>query len=301
MKNTWMMTSASAAALIAGGAQQGLAQDGAFPDGYTLNVQGAYGVLNNAYDDKLTGTNPPSDIEDKVGDETADRAIIGSVSLARQTAPGRDMTFGLTIGTNPDNDIATTDDFGLGVDTFTRSNDFSFAALDFEMGRTVSAEGIDLRLFYGARAVASDSSLDKVGSSESGGEVDEFDQESASNYLGIGPRVGAGVSTGLSEQFGISGEIGLAVLRGTRDDEGQFETFFFGGGGDIEDESSALQTVTSLDAQIGVDYFMSPSSKISVGYQLQQFWNIDGASDEDTPNSEPRLIHGAFVGFTTTF
>ncbi|MEL7179825.1 MAG: Lpg1974 family pore-forming outer membrane protein [Pseudomonadota bacterium] len=298
MNNKIMMTSASAVALIAGGAQQAAAQDGAFPDGYTLNVQGAYGVLNNAYDDKLTGTNPPSEFEDKVGDETADRAIVGSVSLARQTAPGRDMTFGLTIGSNPDNDITSSEDFGEGIDTLTRSNDFSFAALDFEMGRTVSAEGIDLRLFYGARAVASDSSLDKVGSSNSGGEVDEFDQESGSNYLGVGPRIGAGVSTGLSEQFGVSGEVGLAVLRGTRDDEGQFDVV--GSDGD-SDSASALQTVTSLDAQIGLDYAVSPTSKISVGYQLQQFWNIDGASDEDTANSEPRLIHGAFVGFTTTF
>jgi hypothetical protein len=58
-----------------------------------------------------------------------------------------------------------------------------------------------------------------------------------------------------------------------------------------------------LDAQIGVDYYLSDNAIISAGYQLQQFWNVDVASDEDNggDSAEPRLIHGVFVGFTTQF
>jgi len=294
-----MMTSASTVALIAGGAQHALAQDGVFPAGYTLNVQGAYGGLNNPYADKFSGA--PSEIEDKFGDADADAGLIGSLSLSRQIAPGRDILLGLTIGANPDNDIVTTDSGGSPgeVESFTRSNDLSFVALDLEVGHTVSSPaGVDLRLFYGARALSSKAELDKTGEFESGGVVvAEDSQKIESEYLGIGPRIGVGFSTPVSGQLGISGEVGFAHLFGDRKD-----TVSFSSGGPSESSGfSERENVTSLDAQVGVDYFFSPTSKISAGYQFQQLWNIDSFSDGDSRDSEPRMIHGAFVGFTTTF
>jgi hypothetical protein len=56
--------------------------------------------------------------------------------------------------------------------------------------------------------------------------------------------------------------------------------------------------------QIGADYYLSPTSKVSFGYHAQQMWNVDRHFDEDSGDFEdakPRLIHGVFVGYTTTF
>lgn len=301
MNNKLMMTSVSTVALVAGGAQQGLAQDGAFPAGYMLNVQGAYGTLNNPYADKISGG--PSEIEEKFGDSSSDAGYIGSVSLARQIAPGRDMSLGLTIGGNPDNDIVVTDEDGSGfVGTFVRSNDLSFAALDFEMGHTKSMPGADVRFFYGARGLSTNAETEKLGEVTSGGILDEaYSQRVESEFAGVGPRVGMGYTTKLPGQFGLSGEVGLAWLFGDREDTST-ETFDNGGGASsFSSGFSERQNVTSLDAQVGVDYYVSPTAKISAGYQLQQLWNIDAPSDTDSRDSDQRIIHGAFVGFTTTF
>ncbi|MCG3267364.1 Lpg1974 family pore-forming outer membrane protein [Yoonia sp. I 8.24] len=305
MNNKLMMTSASTVALIAGGAQQGLAQDGAFPAGYTLNVQGAYGSLNNPYVDKYSGA--PDEFEEKIGDSNSDAGYLASLSLGRQLAPGKDMSFGLTLGGVPDNDITVTD----GSDTFVRSNDFSFAALDFEMGRSLPMQGADVRLFYGARALYSNSEQEKLGREDVSGGY-EASYKTESEYLGVGPRVGIGFATnptplGATGQIGFSGELGASVLFGERKDTFSYEASESGFSSGFSSGFTESKTAASLDAQLGVDYYFSPATKVSVGYQLQQLWNIDVTSDEDGESdlgyedTSPRLIHGAFVGFTTTF
>ena len=51
----------------------------------------------------------------------------------------------------------------------------------------------------------------------------------------------------------------------------------------------------SLDARLGVDYYLSPTSKLSAGYQLQQYWNVDVFSTSDVNNRLPRLGRAGFA------
>ena len=306
MKNKLMMTSASSVALIAGAAHQGLAQDALLPSGYTLNIQGAYGRLNNPYVDKYEGA--PSEFQEKIGDANSDNGYIGSVSLGRQLAPNQDMAFALTVGGSVDNDITRTEEGSGYTETSVRSNDLSFAALDIELGRTIPMQAADGRLFYGARALYSNSEQEKLGRYESNGNYDEVTEGVTSEYVGLGPRVGVGFATKpVVGQIGFSGELGAAILVGERTDT-YTSKYSYGGSGSSYSSSyssgfSEKTNVASLDAQLGMDYYVSPTSKISVGYQLQQLWNVDTTSDEDDFEdiASPRIIHGAFVGFTTTF
>ena len=302
-----LMGSVSTVAIVVAGAQQASAEAHSALSGYTLNVQGGIGAVDNIWDDKLGSGSGL----DKVGYEDTLPAYMGALTLSRETAPNKDMAFGLSFGLSPQADsFRFSSGFsgsgsGSGIATVAGEQNLSYAALDFEMGTTVPMGTADMRWFYGARALASKSTLsfgvDKTGSGSSGS--GEFEAESV--FVGVGPRVGVGFATqpAPGSQFGFSGELGAAVLFGSRKDT--FTSSYSSGGASssFSSGSSEQKNVTSLDAQIGVDYYLSDNATISVGYQLQQFWNIDVASDEDngSDSNETRLVHGVFVGFTTQF
>ncbi|SFR33168.1 hypothetical protein SAMN04488005_0446 [Yoonia tamlensis] len=306
-----LMGSVSSVAVVVAGAQQASAETQSMLSGYKLNVQGGVGVSDGVWNDKFEASSGSSGPFDKIGAEEGIPAYMGSVALSRQTSPNKDMAFGLSFGVSDGDGFSFSSSFsgsgssGSGTLTFAGGEGLSFAALDFEMGTTVPTGMADLRWFYGARALASKSTLseefDKVGSSGSGSASFEFE----SVFLGVGPRVGVGFSTqpAPGSQFGFSGEVGAAYLFGTRTET--FTSSYSSGGSSSSYSSSYSErkNVTSLDAQVGVDYYLSDNATISAGYQLQQFWNIDSVSDEDASfdGSGPRLVHGVFVGFTTQF
>ena len=304
-----LMSSVSSVAIVVAGAQQASADAHSALSGYTLNVQGGIGAVDNIWDDK-TGS---EDLSDKVGSEDNLTSYMGSLTLSRETSPNKDMAFGLSFGVSPQAEsFKISSGFsgsGSGVLTFAVRQSNSYAALDFEMGTTVPMGTADMRWFYGARALASKSTIsagyefDKAGS---GSEV-FAEGEAESVFVGVGPRVGIGFATqpAPGSQFGFSGELGAAVLFGSRKDTETVTAvsgFLPGSGGSSFSSFSERKNVASLDAQIGVDYYLSDNATISAGYQLQQLWNVDYASDEDNPNfSRSRLIYGVFVGFTTQF
>ena len=307
-----LMSSVSSVAIVVAGAQQASADAHSALSGYTLNVQGGIGAVDNIWDDK-TGS---EDLSDKVGSEDNLTSYMGSLTLSRETSPNKDMAFGLSFGVSPqDNSFKISSGFssgfsGSGVLTIAGRDSNSYAALDFEMGTTVPMGTADMRWFYGARALASKSNfsydieVDKAGSGSGG----SLEVEAESVFVGVGPRVGIGFATqpAPGSQFGFSGELGAAVLFGSRKDTLTLTThsgFSLGSGGSSFSSFSERKNVASLDAQIGVDYYLSDNATISAGYQLQQLWNVDLASDEDNDASDDRsrLIHGVFVGFTTQF
>ena len=303
------MSSVSSVAIVVAGAQQASADAHSALSGYTLNVQGGIGAVDNIWDDK-TGS---EDLSDKVGSEDNLTSYMGSLTLSRETSPNKDMAFGLSFGVSPQAEsFKISSGFsgsGSGVLTFAVRQSNSYAALDFEMGTTVPMGTADMRWFYGARALASKSTIsfdyefDKAGS---GSEV-LAEGEAESVFVGVGPRVGIGFATqpAPGSQFGFSGELGAAVLFGSRKDTETVTAvsgFSPGSGGSSFSSFSERKNVASLDAQIGVDYYLSDNATISAGYQLQQLWNVDYASDEDNDSeAKTRLIHGVFVGFTTQF
>ena len=304
-----LMSSVSSVAIVVAGAQQASADAHSALSGYTLNVQGGIGAVDNIWDDK-TGS---EDLSDKVGSEDNLTSYMGSLTLSRETSPNKDMAFGLSFGVSPQAEsFKISSGFsgsGSGVLTFAVRQSNSYAALDFEMGTTVPMGTADMRWFYGARALASKSTIsfdyefDKAGS---GSEV-LAEGEAESVFVGVGPRVGIGFATqpAPGSQFGFSGELGAAVLFGSRKDTETVTAvsgFSPGSGGSSFSSFSERKNVASLDAQIGVDYYLSDNATISAGYQLQQLWNVDYASDEDNDSeAKTRLIHGVFVGFTTQF
>ena len=307
-----LMSSVSSVAIVVAGAQQASADAHSALSGYTLNVQGGISAVDNIWDDK-TGS---GFLSDKVGSEDNLTSYMGSLTLSRETSPNKDMAFGLSFGVSPqDNSFKISSGFssgfsGSGVLTIAGRDSNSYAALDFEMGTTVPMGTADMRWFYGARALASKSNfsydieVDKAGSGSGG----SLEVEAESVFVGVGPRVGIGFATqpAPGSQFGFSGELGAAVLFGSRKDTLTLTThsgFSLGSGGSSFSSFSERKNVASLDAQIGVDYYLSDNATISAGYQLQQLWNVDLASDEDNDASDDRsrLIHGVFVGFTTQF
>lgn len=234
---------------------------------------------------------------------------MGSMSLSRQTAPNKDMAFGLSFGVSQDDAFSFSSSFsGSGSATFTGGEGLSYAALDFEMGTTVPTGVADMRWFYGARALASKSTISQGVDIDKAGSGGNLEIEATSEFLGVGPRVGIGFATqpvpgSQMGQFGLSGEIGAAVLFGSRKDTVSSSYSSGGASSSFSSSSSERKNVTSLDAQVGVDYYLSDNATISVGYQLQQFWNVDLMSDEDNSGDDagPRLVQGVFIGFTTQF
>lgn len=316
MKTVTMMTTASTAALIVGTGQSVFAQDGLLPAGYSLNVQGGYGVTDNALRDKIEGSSegPEGDeLTDKAGDDTSFRQISGSVSLTRQVTPQRDYTFGLSGSVTATDEVSSTQESGGDTEIIKNQNRLNIGALDFEAGYTMPTGGVDIRGFAGVRALATSTENDKFGAFDSGGGFDEAASFNlSSSFAGIGPRVGIGLSTqptpvGNAGNFSFSGEVAASYLFGKRDDE--FSVIVPFGGGDFEEQSEDVE-VTTLELQLGVNYHLSPNAKVTVGYELMQLWNVDTYSDGDSTefflgpdddDGDPRLVQGVFIGFTTNF
>lgn len=323
MRNFSLATSASTIAIIAGsGSAWAEAHDSSLT-GYTLSLEGGVGTIDNPWVDKLSsGGSGGEDYEDKFGD-SSHTSFMGSVSLSRERAPMKDVSVGLTFGGGLDTEADFREDDissgGSGGPSFSIevSQDFSFAALDVELGQTIPLAAANVRYHYGLRGLSTSTSLDKIGElrgSGSGSGGSSFSISAAgrieSTFLGIGPRAGIGFSTTPASapalgNFGVSGNLGASVLFGNREDTftSSFSSSNSGSSfsSSFSETESDSKTVFGLDAQIAVDYNLSPTSKLSAGYQLQQFWNVDVVSDEDTDDREPRLIQGVFVGFTTTF
>ena len=318
MRNFSLATSASTIAIIAGSGSAWAEAHGSSLTGYTLSLEGGVGTIDNPWVDKLSsGGVVGEDYEDKFGD-SSHTSFMGSVSLSRERAPMKDVSVGLTFGGSLDTEADFRQYFientFFGVFSTEASQDFSFAALDVELGQTIPLAAANVRYHYGLRGLSTSTSLDKTGELRgtgigSGSSESSFSagQSLESTFLGIGPRAGIGFSTTPASapalgNFGVSGNLGASVLFGNRED-----TFTVSISDSLSLDSGFSETVSDsktvfgLDAQIAVDYNLSPTSKLSAGYQLQQFWNVDVVSDEDTDDREPRLIQGVFVGFTTTF
>jgi hypothetical protein len=311
MKNKMMMTSVSVMALTSASTGAAVAQDAITPEGgkYTLTFEGTFGRLDNAPADKWGASGGPVDkfgVFDEFGEPSLSYA--GALSLTRDIGENRDARIGLAFGGTPNNVETFSSGFGSGFYSNSLTNDLSFGALDVDMGMTRNLAAGNVRLFGGLRGLVTRSSseldADKTGSGGSGGEYLNADFDFASSFVGIGPRVGAGFSTGPKARgFGLSAEVGAAAIFGQRSDDFLISINSSGGppNSTTGDSNSSSQTVMNLDGKVSIDYYFSEKAKLSVGYQARQFWNVDAFSDDENPASQPRLMDGAFIGFTTTF
>lgn len=307
MSQKLLATSASTLAVVAASSNAAWAQS--LPGdltGYTLTIEGGVGTADNPWEDKAEeGSGSESDFADKVGDDTH-YSYMGSVALSRERAPMKDLTTALSFGGsfNTETRFAVAGP-GSGF-IFNTEIPLTYFAGDVEWGQTVRTSGVDLRTFYGLRGLYSES-VARVEAEKFGSGSSEPTFESGfittTQFVGVGPRAGVGFSTvpqpgGSMGNFGISGNLGVSMLvgRSTRTSE-EFES---GSSVSSSSESESDQAF-SLDAQIGIDYHITETAKVSVGYQRQQFWNIDPISDFDNEDANPRILQGIFVGMTTEF
>lgn len=219
------------------------------------------------------------------------------------------------------------DDYtGSGYGFYTSTNSqFSYKAIDVDYGMNIGAGGMDAQAFVGARILRTDTQLDKTGAVASGyfsggepyyanyyGGYSSYD----ASFTGVGPRAGVSFSSRLGSPvssagaFGISGSLAGSLVFGRLTEtveSGEFSGYYsagyqyeYSGYGSSYTETSN-QTAVTLEAQIGLDYYLNDNAKLTLGYQAQQFWNVDATADTSEEDTNPRLVHGAFIGFTTSF
>jgi hypothetical protein len=219
---------------------------------------------------------------------------------------------------------------------------FGFAAADFEVGYTpVLSDTFNVRLFAGIRALAFKSTFTgqawDVGFYESGyGEqgafgssssyyssfhIDTFSGSMQTEFVGIGPRIGAQVATRFEgTNFGLSGSVASSVLFGNQKVTSNGEVYhsagwyssFSGEGGFGSDSGSSYfsgsasstaetsKTVLDLQASIGVDYYLNDSTALTVGYQAEKLFEING-DDMGVGTKIDTLTHGPFIKLGGTF
>lgn len=219
---------------------------------------------------------------------------------------------------------------------------FGFAAADFEVGYTpVLSDSFQVRLFAGIRALAFKSEFTgetvEFNAYVSGfGEQGAFGSSSSfyssfnfsafsgsitSEFVGIGPRVGAQMATRFEgTNFGLSGSVATAVLLGqhkvTKTGESFESGFWFSsfsgvGGSGTDGDSSFFsgsgtstaetnKTVIDVQASVGVDYYLNDSTALTVGYQAEKLFEFSG--DDLGPGTKiDVLTHGPFVKLGGTF
>lgn len=217
---------------------------------------------------------------------------------------------------------------------------FGYLAADLEVGYTpVLSDSFNVRLFAGLRALAFKSSFEGAAGSSGyhSGRYSSFNSNGSSyngthsgyyeNYFsgiaevkftGIGPRVGAQVATRFEgTNFGLSGSVATSVLFGTKtvsmagdfssySQESSFDSDFgsdfssFSSAGSGSTSNSQNATVLDLQASVGVDYYLNDNTALTVGYQAEKLWEIDG-EDMGPGTSIDTLSHGAFVKLSGTF
>jgi hypothetical protein len=157
------------------------------------------------------------------------------------------------------------------------TTNFSYQTLDFEVGYTPTLDDkFQLRFFAGLRGLHYTDSLDKMGTGYSGGYTSGFHFTHNEEFLGVGPRVGVEGSARFGESpFGVSGMLSAAAIHGLSN---VHETAQFTSGGlsspIYTNDRSEWKTVFDLEAALGVDYYLTDTSKFTVGVRAEQITNI---------------------------
>lgn len=141
-------------------------------------------------------------------------------------------------------------------------------------------------------------------------------------FTGIGPRVGVQAATRFEgTNFGLSGSVASSVLFGKKTvttsgyhsswseySYSSYDSFFgtsSGGSGSSYATNSSFSTETSatvvdLQASAGLDYYLNDNTVLTVGYQAEKLFEIDG--DDSMPGTKiDTLTHGAFIKLGGTF
>jgi hypothetical protein len=181
----------------------------------------------------------------------------------------------------------------------------------------------DFNSYYSGYSFSSYNGSSHTGSgyySSSGGSY--FSGLAEVKFAGIGPRIGVQAATRFEgTNFGLSGSVATSVLFGKKKvtttgyhsswseySYSSYDSFFgsnqsgssssFASSGTFSTETNA--TVVDLQASAGLDYYLNDNTVLTVGYQAEKLFEING---DDTASSTKidTLTHGAFIKLGGTF
>lgn len=333
---------ATTSAHAAGAAADGAAKPVTLPLGYTVTFEGAFSMGEIEGNAKVGSGGSGSPFSGGIGlDADTMLGFTGAVTFNHRIDEQWDVGAGAS-AIYFATESSSLEKLGSGAPfsgfsapptlAISQERDASFQMIDFEVGyRPLVGQSFDLRLFAGLRGLHATKSLDKLGtisgpaSGDSGGSGGSaysgfatigYGIKVEDDFLGIGPRVGAAFSKRFeNSRLGLSGMVGGAVFFGREKREATiYVTSSFVGSGDPFSgksvpsgasgfSSTESEIVYNLDASIGIDYFLSESTIVTLGYKAQQFWNIGTVlSTSPTDGDQPYdLIHGPFLKLTSSF
>ncbi len=138
-------------------------------------------------------------------------------------------------------------------------------------------------------------------------------------FKGIGPRVGIQASTRFEgTNFGLSGSLATSVLFGEKTysvsgfqswssysssywsgSNGSGSSYYNDSGSSYGSSSySEKATVLDVQASVGLDYYLNDNTALTVGYQAEKLWEVEG---ESMGSGVDLLTHGAFVKLSGSF
>ncbi len=217
-----------------------------------------------------------------------------AVTLGKELSPLWDLRASLGVGSTGD----TSDTFSYTSDKLGEvlgnvATDFDYQTLDVDAGYMPEiSDETDLRLFAGFRALHYS---DKVAATEKLGDVDdESTSEQSSGFWGIGPRAGMAVSTRLSDsRFGLSGSAAAGLVFGHLD-----RSIKSNDDPAVSESESAVSY--TLDAKVGVDFYISDDAKLTLGYRAEQISGSRHYSNGSTFEAG-QLVSGPYVEFLGAF
>jgi opacity protein-like surface antigen len=177
----------------------------------------------------------------------------------------------------------------------------AYQTLDGEVGRRIQlSDPLALRAFAGLRAIhANDSVREEVLG------MSTISQMASTQTWGIGPRGGVEFSLRMGSQpVFLTGGVDASVLFGNTTQTATYRADAIVG----SLGSSWASTIYTLGGRVGVTWFASPGTSLTIGYQAEQLWNIRQAhsdiafDDLGTLNGRGHnLVHGPFARVAVHF
>lgn len=203
----------------------------------------------------------------------------GAITLGTQLNPNWDVQGGFSANQQLDNTFFASGGsldgpFGSQITT-----NFSFQTLDFDAGYTPKLDDkFDIRIFGGLRGLHYTDSVDKLGDVFGPGE--SIQAHETSDFLGLGPRAGVQGSTKFGQSpFGISGMLSAAAIYGLENRDASLLFSGIGGsGGPPPASAQEWKTVYDIEAALGLDYYVNPNTKFTLGYRVETITNIGMSS-----------------------
>jgi hypothetical protein len=270
------------------------------PEGYSVSLEG--GIINAPGEsvDKLSfgGSGGPAlSLGNNYGGEAA-------ISIQKQITPDWDIQGSVGVVRLQHNGGTFDFDGGAnsGGSTAVVGTDFGMETIDFDAGYTPSLDGnFKVRLFAGLRGLHYSDTQEQTDYSGGGFPPPSIGESTKNDFFGLGPRIGVEGSTRFGDSnFGISGSLAGAVIFGQNSNKVDFTIF---GTPDGSFDARAGKTVYDLAGSLGLDYYLTDTSTLTVGYKGEELWNVRGgeASVSGGPASTNQFLGTAFLKLKATY